>query len=65
MKLPDALKMFRRLEQEYCKANSLMFLLLGPQNYQKCPAGIRRIGWIPISIIPNNELRALHIPYIE
>ena len=48
-----------------CKSKSLMFLLLGPQNYQICPAGIKRIGWIPISIIPNNELRALHIYYKE
>ena len=29
-----------------CKIGSLMFLLLGPQNYQMCPTGIKRIGWI-------------------
>lgn len=46
-----------------CKTGSLMFLLLGPQNYQICPRGVKRIGWIPISIVPNNELRALHIFY--
>jgi hypothetical protein len=63
-KLPSTLKMLEA-GARVCKANSLMFLLLGPQNYQKCPAGIRRIGWIPISIIPNNELRALHIYYKE
>jgi hypothetical protein len=46
-----------------CKIGSLMFLLLGPKNYQMCPPGVRRIGWIALSIIPNNELRALHIFY--
>jgi hypothetical protein len=43
------------------KVGSLMFLLLGPQNYQICPAGVRRVGWIPISIVPNNEVRCLNI----
>ncbi len=45
------------------KPGSLMFLLLGPQNYQYCPKGIKRIGWICCTIVPNNELRALHIFY--
>ena len=44
-----------------CKVDALLFLLLGPQNYQWCPAGVRRIGWIAITVVPNNELRALHI----
>jgi hypothetical protein len=44
-----------------CKVGSLMFLLLGPQNYQICPTGVRRIGWIPISVVPNNEVRCLNI----
>ena len=44
-----------------CRANSLLFLLLGPQNYQWAPAGVKRIGWIAITVVPNNELRALHI----
>ena len=43
------------------KTKSLMFLLLGPQNYQICPPGVKRIGWIAITVVPNNELRALHI----
>jgi len=47
-----------------CKLGALMFLLLGPQNYQWTPPGVRRIGWIAITIVPNNELRALHI-YIK
>ena len=46
-----------------CKNGSLLFLLLGPQNYQWCPPGVKRIGWIAITIVPNNELRALHIFY--
>ena len=46
-----------------CKVGSLMFLLLGPQNYQWCPAGVKRIGWVAITVVPNNELRALHIFY--
>jgi hypothetical protein len=46
-----------------CKVGSLLFLLLGPQNYQWCPYGIKRIGWVAITIVPNNELRALHILY--
>lgn len=46
-----------------CKVGSLMFLLLGPQNYQMCPTGIKRIGWIVSTIVPNNEVRALHIFY--
>jgi len=46
-----------------CKANSLLFLLLGPKNYQFTPAGVKRIGWIAITIVPNNELRTLHIFY--
>jgi hypothetical protein len=46
-----------------CKVGSLMFLLLGPQNYQMCPAGVKRIGWIAITIVPNNEIRCLNIFY--
>jgi hypothetical protein len=50
-----------KLGARVCKVGSIMFLLLGPQNYQMCPAGVRRIGWIPISIVPNNEVRCLNI----
>jgi hypothetical protein len=46
-----------------CRVGSLLFLLLGPQNYQWCPAEIKRIGWVAMTIVPNNELRALHIYY--
>jgi hypothetical protein len=46
-----------------CKVGSLMFLLLGPQNYQLTPKGVKRIGWIAITVVPNNEVRALNIFY--
>jgi hypothetical protein len=46
-----------------CKVGSLLFLLLGPQNYQWCPPGVKRIGWVAMTIVPNNELRALHVFY--
>jgi hypothetical protein len=44
-----------------CKEGALMFLLLGPTNYQACPDRIIRIGSIVISVIPNNEWRTLNI----
>ena len=56
--LPVATKLLRA-----CKVGSLLFLLLGSQNYQWCPPGAKRIGWIPITIVPTNELRALNIFY--
>jgi hypothetical protein len=46
-----------------CKVGSLMFLLLGPQNYQWHPNGVKRIGYVNITIVPNNENRALNIFY--
>jgi hypothetical protein len=44
-----------------CKEGALMFLLLGPTNYQSCPVGVIRIGSIVISVVPNNEWRTLNI----
>lgn len=44
-----------------CKKGALMFLLLGAQNYQWCPVGVKRTGWIAITIVPNNELRTLNV----
>ena len=44
-----------------CKEGALMFLLLGPTNYQSCPPGVVRIGSVVLSIIPNNEWRTLNI----
>jgi hypothetical protein len=46
-----------------CKVGSLMFLLPGPVNYQICPQGVKRIGWIGLTVAPNNELRTLNIYY--
>ena len=62
--LPNSYKLLEA-GARVCKSESLLFLLLGPQNYQRCPPGIKRIGWIAITIVPNNELRALHIYYKE
>jgi hypothetical protein len=42
------------------KPGSLMFLLCS-QNYQICPPGVKRIGIITMTIVPNNELRACNI----
>jgi len=60
--LPSSMKLLKA-GGRVCKPGSLMFLVLGPQNYQICPAGVKRIAWIPISIVPNNEARALHVFY--
>ncbi|MDP9288115.1 MAG: hypothetical protein M3P08_07950 [Thermoproteota archaeon] len=46
-----------------CKVGSLMFLLLGPLNYQWHPKGVKRIGCIAFTVVPNNELRTLNIYY--
>jgi hypothetical protein len=35
----------------------------GPQNYQWHPKGVKRIGCIMITIVPNNEIRCLNIFY--
>jgi hypothetical protein len=42
------------------KPGGLLFLLLGAKNMQWCPASLIRIGWIGITIVPNQEIRALH-----
>lgn len=39
---------------------SLMFLLCS-QNFQPCPSNVKRIGFIYISVVPNNETRILNI----
>jgi hypothetical protein len=38
-----------------------MFFLIGPVNYQICPAEIERIGMIFMTGVQNNELRCLNI----
>jgi hypothetical protein len=42
------------------KPGSLLFLLCS-QQYQHCPPGVKRIGYIYISVVPNNEHRVLNI----
>lgn len=58
--LPDVGKLLKAASR-ICREGAILFLLLGPVNRQACPTGIKRIGWIPISVIPSNELRCLHI----
>ena len=41
--LPEAAKLLKA-GARVCKVGSLMFLLLGPKNYQICPQGVKRIG---------------------
>ncbi|MFZ0326852.1 MAG: hypothetical protein WBP64_09625 [Nitrososphaeraceae archaeon] len=60
--LPDTIKLLKA-GARVCKVGSLMFLLLGPQNYQWHPAGVKRIGYVNITVVPNNENRALNIFY--
>ncbi|MGC2308624.1 MAG: hypothetical protein WA461_09480 [Nitrososphaeraceae archaeon] len=43
------------------KPRGLLFLLMGSVNMQWHPKELIRIGWIAITIIPNQEVRALHI----
>lgn len=58
--LPNTAKLLQA-GARVCKEGSLMFLLLGPQNYQPVPPGVTRIGLVFITIVPNSEMRALHI----
>lgn len=58
--LPNTAKLLQA-GARVCKEGTLMFLLLGPTNYQTCPAGVVRIGSVVISVIPNNEWRTLNI----
>ena len=63
--LPEANRLLQA-GARVCKPGSLMFLLLGEcwkKNYQPCPPGVKRIGFIAMFIVPNNELRALNIFY--
>jgi hypothetical protein len=58
--VPDTGKLLKA-GARVCKPGSLMFLLLGPKNHQSCPKGVKRIGLILITIVPNNEIRTLNI----
>jgi hypothetical protein len=60
--LPSTIKLLQA-GARVCKVGSLMLLLLGPKNYQWHPKGVKRIGWIAITVVPNNEVRALNIFY--
>jgi len=38
-------------------------MLLGPTNYQWHPRGTKRIAYIDMTVVPNNEVRCLNIFY--
>ena len=59
-KLPKTSKLLKA-GARVCKEGALLFLLLGPTNYQACPPSAIRIGSIALSIIPNNEWRTLNV----
>lgn len=61
----DLPKSIRLLEAgaRVCKKHSLLFLLLGPVNYQWHPKGTRRIAYIDMTVVPNNEVRCLNVFY--
>ena len=61
----DLPKPIRLLEAgaRVCKRGSLLFLLLGNVNYMWHPIGVKRIGYINLTIVPNNEVRSLNIFY--
>jgi hypothetical protein len=46
-----------------CRNCSLLFLLLGPLNYQWHPKGTKRIAYINMTVVPNNEIRCLNVFY--
>jgi hypothetical protein len=46
-----------------CKKQSLLFLLLGPTNYQWHPGGTRRIAYINMTVVPKIEVRCLNAFY--
>lgn len=58
VRLPSLLDTFNLLDLikcDYYHSKDEFFL------YQWTPIGVKRIGWIAITIVPNNELRALHM----
>jgi MoxR-like ATPase len=57
--LPDLGKLLAE-GQRVIKPGSLMFLLCN-QNRQSCPKNVKRIGFIEISVVPNQEKRTLNI----
>lgn len=42
------------------KSGGLLFLLLGAKNMQWHPMSTTRIGWLGITVVPNQEIRAMH-----
>ena len=61
----DLPKPIRLLEAgaRICTPHSLLFLLSGPTNFQWHPKGTRRIAYIDMTVVPNNEVRCLNVFY--
>ena len=60
--LPDVGKLLKAACR-VVRDGSLIILLLGNVNRQSVPRGLKRIGLIPISCVPSNEMRAIHLYY--
>ena len=58
--LTELLSMSRLLIEgvRVTKPGGLLFLLLGAKNMQWCPDSLIRIGWIGITIVPNQGIRS-------
>jgi hypothetical protein len=57
--LPDLGKLLKA-GARVVKPGSLLFLLCS-QNRQACPTNLKRIGFVYLSVVPNNESRILNI----
>jgi len=60
--LPHTTELLKAAARVY-KIGFLLFLLLGPKNHQWHPGGVKRIGYINMTVVPNNEIRCLNIFY--
>jgi hypothetical protein len=58
-RLPDTMKLLKA-GMRVVREGGLLFLL-SSQNYQWKPKGLKRIGCILLTIVPNNEIRACNI----
>ena len=60
--LPDIGKLLKAACR-VVREGALIVLLLGNVNRQSVPSGLKRIGLIPISCVPSNEMRVIHLYY--
>ena len=57
--LPDTMKLLKAGSRVVVPGG--LFFLLSSQNYQWHPKSLKRIGCILLTIVPNNEIRAINI----